>query len=343
MVDRNVHMSTPRAMDGRAASSARGARRRRVDWDVIFDEGVPAPKILSLDPPSELASLVSAAACAPSTAAVHRVLRHAVELARGVVQLERAAIFLLDAKNNAMVGTWGTDHLGETVDEHHIMYEFGAGDRLVFERAQKGLPWTVFDDCPLVTQLEDETRVLGRGWVACTAIQGPHGALGILFNDAALTRAPFDEAKQARAALLCSLLGHALDRRRRQLLRAPAGRSLGLHPLVRKVTTALAADPTLTCEQLGKRVRISAGRLARTFKKETHTSVVCHRNELRLSRFFDRLDVSRANLLDAALDAGFGSYAQFHRVFRARFGQGPRAYLAARAAGASGSSDGARK
>jgi AraC-like DNA-binding protein len=324
-----IHMPRRQLMDGRAASPRRG--RRRVDWDVIFDHSEPSPRVVALPPPSELTSLVSAAACAPSAAAVHRVLRHAVELARAIIQLERAAIFLVDPKNNAMIGTWGTDHLGETVDEHHIMYGLGAGDRLVFERAQKGLPWTVFDDCPRVTQLEDETRVIGRGWVACTAIQGPHGPLGILFNDAALSGGPFDEAKQARAALLCSLLGHALDRRRRQLLRAPGGRPSGLHPLVRKVTTALAADPTLTCEQLGKRVHISAGRLARTFKKETHTSVVSHRNELRLSRFFDRLDVSRSNLLDAALDAGFGSYAQFHRVFRARFGQGPRAYLAARA------------
>jgi AraC-like DNA-binding protein len=297
---------------------------------VIFEGKVPVPKIVRRSvPPPQLSTLVSAATGAPSAAAVDRVLRHAVELCRVVIQLERSAIFLVDVQNNAMFGTWGTNDRGETVDEHHIMYEFGTGDQAVFDRALEGLPWTVYDDCPLVTQTKDETRVLGRGWVTCTAIRGSRGPLGILFNDTALTHAPLDEAKQARAALVCSLLGQALDGRRRHLIPARSRRSERLHPLVRKVTKALAADPTLTCEELANRAHVSAGHLARTFKRETTTSVVAHRNEIRLAGFLDRVDAPACNLLDAALHAGFGSYAQFHRVFRARFGLTPRAYLAA--------------
>jgi AraC-like DNA-binding protein len=277
----------------------------------------------------------------PSQRAVDRVLRDAVELLRQSIQLERAAIFLVDVENNAMIGTWGTNHRGETVDEHHIMYEYGGPDQAVFARARKGMPWTAFDDCPLVSQLEDETCVLGQGWVACTAIQGPHGPLGILFNDTALTRAPLDEAKQARAALLCSLLGQALDRCRRHLIPAREGRAVPQHPLVRKVTRVLADDPSLTCEELAARVHLSAGRLARTFKRETNTSVVDHRNALRLARFLDRVDAQARNLLEAALDAGFGSYAQFHRVFRARFGKTPSAYLVEK--GERGAASGDRK
>ena len=305
-----------------------GARRRRVDWQLILGGKVPAPKIIGANRPArELSTLLAAVMGDPSPKAVDRVLRHAVEHLRRSIQLERAAIFLVDAKNNTMIGTWGTDHRGETVDEHHIMYEYGGPDQAVFERAREGMPWTAFDDCPLVSQLEDETRVLGQGWVACTAIQGPHGPLGILFNDTALTRAPLDEAKQARAALLCSLLGQALDRCRRHLVPARGDRVLPQHPLVRKVTRVLADDPSLTCEELAERVHLSPGRVARTFKRETKTSVVEHRNALRLARFLDRVDGEGHNLLEAALDAGFGSYAQFHRVFRARFGQTPRAYL----------------
>jgi AraC-like DNA-binding protein len=325
-----------RAMNGKSRASDAGppVHRRRVDWGVILDGRMPVPKLVRRSvPPPQLSTLVSAATVAPSAAAVDRVLRHAVELCRIVIQLERTAIFLVDAQNNAMVGTWGTDDRGETVDEHCIMYEFGAFDRAVFDRAQEGLPWTVYEDCPLVTQMKDETRVFGRGWVACTAVHGPRGPLGILFNDTALTRAPLDEAKQARAALLCSLLGQALDGCRRYLIPARSRRPMRLHPLVRRVGKALAADPTLTCEELANRVHMSAGRLARTFKRETTTSVVAHRNELRLARFLDRVDARACNLLDAALDAGFGSYAQFHRVFRARFGLTPRAYLAANGAG----------
>jgi AraC-like DNA-binding protein len=203
----------------------------------------------------------------------------------------------------------------------------------VFDRAQQGLPWMVLDDCPLVVHLGDETRVVGRGWVACTAIQGPRGPIGILFNDTALTRAPPDEAKQARAALLCSLLGQALDRCRRYLIPVQGRAAAALHPIVKKVMRALAVDPTLTCDALAEKVHLSAGRLARTFKKETSMSVVEYRNEVRLARLLDRLDAPGDNLLQAALDAGFGSYAQFHRVFRARFRQSPRAYMAAVASG----------
>ena len=47
--------------------------------------------------------------------------------------------------------------------------------------------------------------------VYCSAILGAHGPIGILFNNTALTRSALDEAKQARAAVLCSFLGRALD------------------------------------------------------------------------------------------------------------------------------------
>jgi AraC-like DNA-binding protein len=36
-----------------------------------------------------------------------------------------------------------------------------------------------------------------------------------------------------------------------------------------------------------------------------------------------------SNLLDAALEAGFGSYAQFHRVYRKFLGTTPRAMFSA--------------
>jgi AraC-like DNA-binding protein len=305
------------------------AQSRRVDWGLILEGRIPAPKIV--DPgvqAPQLAKLMSAVMGSPSPTAVDRVLRDAVELSRLVIQLERTAIFLVDAKNHAMVGTWGTDHHGNTVDEHHVTYAFGAGDQAVFDRAQEGLPWTVYDDCPLVSQLKDETRVVGRSWVACAPIQGPHGPLGILFNDTALTGAPLDEGKQARAAILCSFLGQALDRCRRHLIRSR--RVVGQHPVVRRIKRLLAGDPTLTCQELAERIHLSAGRLARTFKRETQTSLVDHRNELRLARFLERAEAHGCNLLEAALEAGFGSYAQFHRVFRARFGQAPRTYLAQR-------------
>lgn len=322
MVDRSTG-------DGsRVEGAGKIPRRRRVDWGVIFEGRIPSPRPLRLTEPRQLSTLVAAAMSACSAAAADRVLRSAVELCRLVFQMERTAIFLLDQENGAMVGTWGTDGRGRTVDEHHIMYEFGPSDRALFERARRGQLWTVYDNLPLVTQLKDETRVVGRGWVAVTAILGPHGPVGTLFNDTALSHAPVDESKQARAALLCSLLGQALDGRRRATAGSPV-RPQRTHPLVAEVTRALAADPTLSCEALAKRVHLSTGRLARIFKRETRTSLVEHRNDLRLARFLDGAYPRAGSLLEAALDAGFGSYAQFHRVFRARYGAAPGAYLSA--------------
>ena len=52
-----------------------------------------------------------------------------------------------------------------------------------------------------------------------------------------------------------------------------------------------------------------------------------YRNRLRLEKFVALLDRGETNLLDAALEAGFGSYSHFHRVFRARLHVTPREYL----------------
>lgn len=302
--------------------------RRRIDWYAITT-GDP-PRLRRAEPTEQsarLAALASDLTSDPSPAKIDGALRSAVEFSRTVVGLERSAIFLVDTKNRAMVGTWGTDIHGNTVDEHALAYEFGSLDREVFARSQAGFPWTVYEDCPLITQVDGETRVVGRGWIACTAIRGRHGSLGILFNDSAITHCPVDETKQSRVAVLCSLLGQSLERCRVPLVPADQRGAGSAHPLVDSVTNLLARDPTMSCAALAERLHISAGRLARTFKREANTSVVDHRNELRLARFLRAVDPQGRNLLDAALDAGFGSYAQFHRVFRERFGRPPREYL----------------
>jgi methylphosphotriester-DNA--protein-cysteine methyltransferase len=67
--------------------------------------------------------------------------------------------------------------------------------------------------------------------------------------------------------------------------------------------------------------------LARVFKRDMGMSLVEYRNRLRLDRFWILVDGGRPSLLEAALAAGFGSYAQFHRVFRAQRQVTPREYL----------------
>ena len=100
--------------------------------------------------------------------------------------------------------------------------------------------------------------------------------------------------------------------------------------VVALMTTMFELDPTLVGKQLGLHLDLSVSWLARVFKLNTGVSIVEFRNQLRFKRFFDLFRVEksrRPTLRQAALDAGFGSYAHFHRLFRARWGVGPRAAL----------------
>jgi AraC-like DNA-binding protein len=94
----------------------------------------------------------------------------------------------------------------------------------------------------------------------------------------------------------------------------------------------LARDPSLSGKKIASSLGISVSRLARVFKQEIGVSMVDYRNRLRLERFQMLVDSGGENLLEAALSAGFGSYAQFHRVFRAWRGTTPREYLHGRQA-----------
>lgn len=302
--------------------------RRSVDWRVTMAGNMPRARLIQpTAQAAELAAIASAALAEPSAATADDVVRRVVEAARSVIRLERAGVYLLDAEHQSMVGTWGTDAVGSTVDEHDIMYAYGDLDREIFERGERGFPWTAYDDCPHIAQEGRQTRVVGRGWVACTPVVGPRGPIGVLFNDTAISHDPLDEAKQARTAVLCSLLGRALEPCRPFLFDTELTQATPQHPLVREASRLLVTDPTLSCAALAQELRVSTTTLARTFKRKTHTSIVDHRNELRLARFLGKVDAQGGNLLEAALEAGFGSYAQFHRVFRARFGKAPREYL----------------
>jgi AraC-like DNA-binding protein len=257
------------------------------------------------------------------------ILRRSVEVAREAIGLARAAIFLFDRSRNMMLGTWGSDLKGAIVDEHQIMYSLSETDREAFRRAkEEGARFTVFDDCPLVEHRGGETRVAGRGWLACTPILSAHGTIGMLFNDAGLSGAPVDETKQAHAAILCSLLATILDPVR-GIPGAGRGGS-GETKMRRLVTTAaamLSEDTALDAGRIARRLGVSAGWFARIFKAEMGMSLVEYRNRLRLDRVDALLDQGSRTLLQAARDAGFGSYAQFHRIFRKLRGVTPREYL----------------
>ena len=304
------------------------ASRRRVDWPIILGPKVPVPTVVSRPIHGKLAALLSAFDEILALDDTDVILRRAVELARERIGLARAGIFLFDQNHDRMMGTWGSDLHGGLVDEHHIMYDVSATDREAFRRAEEeGEHFTVFDNCPIVEHRERETQVVGRGWVACIPIRSARATLGMMFNDTGVSGAPVDEAKQADAAILCSLLGTMLDPVRGPLAGSRARGSSTGNPMVTAVVAMLAKDPALGGKEIAARLDLSLSRLARVFKLEMGMSLVEYRNRLRLDRFMVLVDRGGTNLLEAALTAGFGSYAQFHRVFRALRRTTPREYL----------------
>ena len=101
-----------------------------------------------------------------------------------------------------------------------------------------------------------------------------------------------------------------------------------VHPAVERAARLLRdeADP-LPVEQLAARVGLSASRLSRLFHQQTGIALVDFRNRQRLQRFLRLYGRGRdVSVLDAALDAGFGSYPQFHRVFKQQMECSPADY-----------------
>jgi AraC-like DNA-binding protein len=257
------------------------------------------------------------------------ILRRSVELAREKIGLARVGIFLLDASRNMMLGTWGSDLQGAIVDEHRIMYSVSATDREAFRRArEEGAHFTMFDDCPIVEHRGGESRVAGRGWGVWTPILSAHAPIGMMFNDAGLSGAPVDETKQAHAAILCSLLGTILDP-----VRSVPGVGRGnvgetkAQRLVKAAVEMLTQNPAVDARVIARQLEVSAGWFARVFKAEMGMSLVEYRNRLKLDRVDALLEQGGKTLFEAARVAGFGSYAQFHRVFRGIRGMTPREFL----------------
>ena len=101
-----------------------------------------------------------------------------------------------------------------------------------------------------------------------------------------------------------------------------------VHPAVEKAARLIRDETvTLGLDELARRAGLSATRLSRLFKQQTGIALVEFRNRQRIERFLQFYGTGqRLTMLDAALEAGFGSYPQFHRVFKRVIGCSPGKY-----------------
>jgi AraC-like DNA-binding protein len=100
---------------------------------------------------------------------------------------------------------------------------------------------------------------------------------------------------------------------------------VGVHPAVETVARLLRADPNAgDLPALARAAGVSPSHLSRLFKAQTGVSLTRFRNQQRIHRFTLLYGDGRGTTaLAAALEAGFGSYAQFYRVYRAETGRRP--------------------
>ena len=98
-----------------------------------------------------------------------------------------------------------------------------------------------------------------------------------------------------------------------------------LHPAVETVARLLRSDPGAgDLAWLARTAGLSPSHLSRLFRAQTGVSIGRFRNQQRLQRFLLLYGRGRrTTALAAALEAGFGSYAQYYRVFREETGRSP--------------------
>jgi transcriptional regulator GlxA family with amidase domain len=95
-------------------------------------------------------------------------------------------------------------------------------------------------------------------------------------------------------------------------------------PAVERVIRLLRDESRLSLRDLARAAGMSRSVLTRSFKRQTGLSIVAYKNRLRVERFLAlQAEAENMTLLEAALAAGFGSYAQFYRVFREVMGHAP--------------------
>jgi AraC-like DNA-binding protein len=102
-----------------------------------------------------------------------------------------------------------------------------------------------------------------------------------------------------------------------------------IHPAVKQAIQIIQhVDSSIGVQPLANRVGLSASRLSHLFKEQTGLSLVEFQNNNCLKRFLDLYEEGQnLTMLAAALQAGFGSYPQFYRVFKRLIGKNPAQYF----------------
>lgn len=315
-------MQTPSFSSNRAERPA-AANPRNIEAGVHAKGTERVSSERSGVPQTELAALLAAVNQLASMTDLDAMLRQAVEIARGQLGLERVRICLRDPCTLQLCGTWGTGARGEITDEHQLKQACGPVDYEALNRNRSGAgAWLYVPVAMHYAIVERKRRLLGRGWSVATPLVHAGELVGMMYNDSALTDQPMSEKAQLDLAVLCGLLAPTILLKRGAQSAGPS-RMKQHGALVGRALEALSSNPAMTGRELAGELRVTSSYLARAFKTETRISIVEYRNRIRVERFLAEVQAGRGSVREAAFDAGFRSYAQFHRVFRRLVGSSP--------------------
>lgn len=113
-----------------------------------------------------------------------------------------------------------------------------------------------------------------------------------------------------------------------------SSRKIELHPAVAVAVELLSKREASAASlpEIASRCGLSPTYLSRLFHQQLGISLSQYRNSTRLGAFMEEYtDRGPRTILDCALAAGFGSYAQFYKVFLAAYGEGPAKLIRSRA------------
>lgn len=118
-------------------------------------------------------------------------------------------------------------------------------------------------------------------------------------------------------------IAYLLRRARRASRDSPPANNRPMHPAVARALLRLRESGAATSlSELASDAGVAAPYLSRLLIEHTGRSFIDWRNRIRLDRFMDGYRPG-ANLLNVALEAGFGSYVRFNHVFNEMIGCAP--------------------
>lgn len=174
-------------------------------------------------------------------------------------------------------------------------------------------PGLIEATCYQATSRELAQMAPAQSWFAQLA-PGVAAGLELLYQN--LSHAASDDHFNAG-------LGYALMESHTAYQRAgQAAGGRAVHPCVENAARILR-DESLDLPALAHRVGLSPHRLSRLFRAQIGATVTEFRTKMALERFAFLYDGQSLSITQCAIEAGFGSYAQFHRAFVAQHGCAP--------------------